>query len=42
MTLFLPRRLLDWIDTNRGAMSRQNFIVHCMMKLVELDELKNT
>ena len=33
MNLFLPKYLLDWLDDNRGAMSRQAFIVKYLNQL---------
>lgn len=39
MSLIIPRSLLDWIDTNRGELSRQSFIIKCMFKLKEVQDL---
>lgn len=39
MSLILPRPLLEWIDANRGELSRQSFIVKCMFKLKEVQDL---
>lgn len=40
MSLIIPRPLLDWIDANRGELSRQSYILKCMFKLKELQEMK--
>lgn len=40
MDLYIPRDLRDWIDTNRGEMSRQAFIIKFMFKLKEMDDMK--
>jgi len=42
MNLKLPFKVLGWVDANRGPMSRQSFIVQCLVKLVEIDEIKGT
>lgn len=39
MQLILPRNLLNWIDENRGEMSRQLFIIKCMYKLKEVQDM---
>lgn len=33
--LILPRYLLKWIDDNRGGLSRQSFIINCIIKVKE-------
>jgi len=38
--LYIPRDLREWIDANRGEMSRQAFIIKFMFKLKEMDEMK--
>lgn len=40
MNLLVPRDILNWIDENRGPMSRQAFIIRCVGKLMELDQIK--
>ena len=39
-SLIVPRDLLNWIDENRGGLSRQTFIIKCLFKLKEVSELK--
>jgi hypothetical protein len=39
MSLILPRTLLEWIDENRGEMSRQSFIIKSMFKLKEIADM---
>lgn len=39
MNLIIPRPLLLWIDENRGEMSRQSFILKCMFKLKEIQDM---
>lgn len=39
--MLLPREMLTWVDRNRGAMSRQAFIVRCIFKLMEFDQIKD-
>jgi len=39
MSLILPRTLLDWIDQNRGEMSRQSYIIKTLFKLKEIAEM---
>lgn len=34
MQLFLPKHILTWIDSNRGTLSRQAFIVHCLNQII--------
>lgn len=41
MDLKLPFRVLEWVDANRGRMSRQAFIVQCLVKLMEIHEIKD-
>lgn len=31
MFILLPKDLLTWIDMNRGSLSRQAFIIECMI-----------
>ena len=38
--LYIPRDLREWIDANRGEMSRQAFIIKFMFKVKEMDEMK--
>lgn len=38
--LYIPRELREWIDANRGEMSRQAFIIKFMFKIKEMDEMK--
>lgn len=38
--LYIPRDLREWIDANRGEMSRQAFIIKFMFKIKEMDEMK--
>jgi len=40
MSLIIPRPLLNWIDENRGELSRQTFIVKCLFKLKEVSDFK--
>jgi len=42
MNLKLPFKVLGWVDENRGPMSRQAFIVQCLVKLIEIGEIKGT
>lgn len=39
MSLIIPRPLLEWIDSNRGDLSRQSFIIKCMFKLKEINDM---
>lgn len=39
MSLIIPRPLLDWIDENRGELSRQSFILKCIFKIKEIQEI---
>lgn len=41
MNLLLPREMLDWVDKNRGSLSRQAFIVRCIFKLMEINKMKD-
>lgn len=41
MSLLLPRDLLIWVDEKRGPLSRQAFIVRCLFKIMEVDQIKN-
>lgn len=36
MKLLLPREILMWVDENRGDLSRQAFIVKCIIKMKEI------
>lgn len=40
MELYIPRDLREWIDANRGEMSRQAFILKFMFKCKEMDDMK--
>lgn len=42
MNLKLPFKVLGWVDEHRGIMSRQAFIVQCLIKLIEIDDMKGT
>lgn len=39
MELIIPRELLNWIDENRGKLSRQSFVIKCMFKLKEVQDM---
>lgn len=39
MELRIPEELLKWIDSQRGASSRQAFIVRCMFKVKEVSDV---
>lgn len=39
MSLIIPRELLNWIDENRGEMSRQSFIIRCLFKIKEFSQM---
>lgn len=39
MSLLIPKDLLQWIDENRGELSRQSFIIKCMFKLKEVSDV---
>ena len=39
MTLLIPKHILDWIDSKRGALSRQAYIINCIRKLKEIEEI---
>lgn len=41
MNLLVPKEMLVWIDENRGPLSRQAFIVRCVYKFMELDQIKD-
>ena len=40
MNLYIPKDLLDWLDQNRGALSRQAFIIQCAYKIMEIAKIK--
>ena len=37
MQIQIPKMLLEWIDDNRGAMSRQTFIIKCIGEKIKTD-----
>ena len=37
MDLYLPKYILMWVDSRKGELSRQQFIVNCLVKLKEVD-----
>ena len=39
MNIKLPFTVLEWVDKKRGGMSRQAFIVECLIKLIEIDSI---
>jgi hypothetical protein len=39
MTLLVPRAIIEWLDTRRGTMSRQAYIINCLRKLKEIEEM---
>lgn len=39
MNLILPRSLLEWVDQNRGEMSRQSYIIKTLFKIKEISEM---
>lgn len=39
MHLIVPRELLEWIDANRGTLSRQSYMLRCLFKLKEVAEM---
>lgn len=41
MNIKLPFILLEWVDKKRGGMSRQAFIVECLMKIMQIDGIQN-
>lgn len=41
MNIKLPFLVLQWVDNKRGGMSRQAFIVQCLVKLIEIDSIKD-
>lgn len=41
MNFLVPRDMLLWLDQNRGPMSRQAFIIHCVYKIMEIDQIKD-
>lgn len=38
MELRLPRYVLQWVDSNKGRLSREQFIVNSLIKLLEVQE----
>lgn len=42
MNIKLPFMILEWVDKKRGGMSRQAFIVECLLKLMEIDSIQKT
>lgn len=40
MELLLPKHVLVWIDSRRGELSRQAFIVNCLVKLREIEKMQ--
>ena len=38
-TLSVPKHILDWIDENRGNLSRQAFIIRCISKFKEVSDI---
>lgn len=41
MDLRLPASLIDWIDTVRGDLSREAFIVHHMVSIMNQTKMKS-
>jgi len=39
MELIIPRELLNWIDEHRGKLSRQTFVLKCLFKLKEIQDM---
>lgn len=39
MELIIPREMLNWIDSQRGKLSRQSYILRCMFKLKEMQDM---
>lgn len=39
MNLIIPRELLEWIDDRRGKLSRQTFMLKCLFKLKEIQDM---
>lgn len=39
MHLIIPRELLEWIDERRGKLSRQTFMLKCLFKLKEIQDM---
>jgi hypothetical protein len=39
MQIIIPRNLLEWIDANRGEMSRQLFMIKHLYKIKEIQEM---
>jgi len=37
MTLILPKRMIDWLDTNRGAKSRQAYTLSLIQSAMDTD-----
>lgn len=40
MNLIIPKHLLAWIDESRGQRSRSSFILQCLFKLKEIQDMK--
>lgn len=40
MNLTIPREILQWVNESRGSTSQQVFIIKCLAKLKEIDEMK--
>lgn len=41
MNFLVPKDMLAWLDANRGPLSRQAFIVRCVYKIMEIDQIKD-
>jgi len=39
MELLIPKHILEWLDSKRGNMSRQAYIINCLRKLKEIEEI---
>jgi len=39
MDLLVPKAILEWLDAKRGTMSRQAYIINCLRKLKEIEEM---
>lgn len=39
MELLIPRHLIEWVDSRRGKLSRQAFIINCLVKLAEIEKM---
>ena len=37
--LLIPKRILDWINTNRGSRSQQAFIIDCLFYMMKNGQL---